>query len=73
MPNVMVALPNIGGASVQHRRVSLTPTTRCRAETLPRRETHWNFQGCPKLANRSQLLVREVRHIMRICGEHIAA
>jgi len=25
--------------------------------TLPRRETRWNLQGCPKLANRSQPLV----------------
>ena len=28
MPNVMAALPNIGGASVQRRKVWLTPTTR---------------------------------------------
>jgi len=34
MPNVMVALP-----SVQHRKVWLTPTTRCHAVTVPRRET----------------------------------
>jgi len=26
----------------------------CRAVTLPRRETRWNLQGCPKLPNRSQ-------------------
>jgi len=26
----------------------------CRAVTLPRRESRWNLQGCPKLANRSQ-------------------
>jgi len=39
MPNVMVALPNTGGPSVQHRKVWLTPATRCRAVTLPRRET----------------------------------
>jgi len=37
--------------------VWLTPTTRCRAVTLPRRETRWNLQGCPKLVNRSQPLV----------------
>ena len=30
----------------------------CRAVTLPRRKTRWNLQGCPKLANRSQPLVR---------------
>jgi len=29
----------------------------CRAVTLPRRETRWNLQGWPKLANRSQPLV----------------
>jgi len=29
----------------------------CRAVTLPRRETSWNLQRCPKLVNRSQLLV----------------
>jgi len=27
------------------------------AVTLPRRETHWNLQGCPKLPDRSQPLV----------------
>ena len=29
----------------------------CRAVTLPRRESRWNLQGCPKLVNRSQPLV----------------
>ena len=29
----------------------------CRAVTLPRSETRWNLQGCPKLVNRSQPLV----------------
>jgi len=29
----------------------------CRAVMLPRRETCWNVQGCPKLPNRSQPLV----------------
>jgi len=33
------------------------PPLEYRAITLPRRETRWNLQGCPKLANRSQLLV----------------
>jgi len=51
----MVVLPNTGGAlcSTPHplfnAAVSLTPTTRCRAVTLPRRETLWNLQGCLKL------------------------
>jgi len=33
------------------------PLLDCRAVMLPRHETRWNLQGCPKLANRSQLLV----------------
>jgi len=55
MPNVMVALHNIDGALCSTPQ-SLTPTTRCHAVTLPRCETHWNMQGCPKLTNRSQPL-----------------
>ena len=59
MPNMMVALPNIGGAFCSTPQ-SLTPTTRCRAVMLRRRETHWNLQGCPKLPNRSQPLVEDI-------------
>jgi len=33
------------------------PLLECRAVTLPRCETCWNLQGCPKLASRSQPLV----------------
>jgi len=32
------------------------PLLECRAVTLPRHESGWNLQGCPKLANRSQPL-----------------
>jgi len=45
MPDVMAALPNIG------------QLLECRTVSLPRRETRWNLQGCPKLVNRSQPLV----------------
>jgi len=34
-----VALPNIGGASIQRRKVWLTPTITFRAVTLPRRQS----------------------------------
>ena len=34
------------------------PLLECREVTRPRRKTSWNLQGCPKLANRSQPLVR---------------
>jgi len=37
--------------------VWLTASTRCRAVTLPRRETRWNLQGCPKVPDWSQPLV----------------
>ena len=43
--------------SVQRRKVWLTPTTRCRAVTLPRHETRWNLQGCLKLPDGSQPLM----------------
>jgi len=33
------------------------PLLECRAVMLPRRKSHWNWKGCPKLANRSQPLV----------------
>ena len=33
------------------------PLLECRAVTLPRRETRWNLQGCPKLTKRYQPLV----------------
>jgi len=33
------------------------PALKCRAVTLPRRETRWNLQGCPKLANTYQPIV----------------
>ena len=59
MPNVMVALPNIGGALCSTPQ-SLADTTRCRAVTLPRCETHYNLQGCLKLPDRSKLKWAEV-------------
>ena len=36
---------------------SWRPVLEYRAVTLPRRETRWNLQVCPKLTNRSQPLV----------------
>jgi len=51
MPNVMDALQNISGTLYS------TPLLECRAVTLPRCETRWNLQGCPKLPDRSQPLV----------------
>jgi len=33
------------------------PILECRAVMLPRRETRWNLQGCPKLTKRSRPVV----------------
>ena len=55
MPNVMVALPNIGGTLCSTPQFAWRPLLECRAVTLPRRESRWNLQGCPKLANISAI------------------
>jgi len=57
MPNVMAALPTTGGALCWTPQFGWRPLLACRPVTLPTRETRWNLQGCPKLANRSQSLV----------------
>jgi len=58
MPNVTAALPNIGCALCSMPpKFGWRPLLECRAVTLPRCETRWNLQGCPKLANRSQPLM----------------
>jgi len=47
------------------------PLLECRAVTLPRRETRWNLQGCPKLVNRSQPLVgRSSPYCEHICRRY---
>jgi len=44
------------------------PTSTCRAVTLPRRDTGWNLQGCPKIPDRSQPLVgRSSPYCVDIC------
>ena len=57
MPNVMAALPNIGGALCSTPQFGWRPLLQCRAVTLPRSETRWNLQGCTKIPDRSQPLV----------------
>ena len=57
MPNVMAALPNIGGALCSTLQFGWRRLLECHAVTLPRRETRWNYLGRPKLTKRSQPLV----------------
>ena len=48
MPNVMAALPNIGGASVQCRKVWLTPTTRVPCSNATKTGNPLKFAGVPQ-------------------------
>ena len=48
MPNVIAALPNISGVLCSTPQFGWRPLLECRAVTLPRRETRWNYLGCPK-------------------------
>ena len=57
VPNVMAALPNIGGALCSTPQFGWRPLLDCRAVTLPRHETCWNYLGYPKLTKGSQPLV----------------
>jgi len=48
MPNVMAAVPNIGGALCWTPQFGWRPLLECRAVTMLRRQTRWNYQGVPK-------------------------
>ena len=48
MPNVMAALPNIGGASVQRRKISMTPTTRAPCSNAAKTRNPLKFAGVPQ-------------------------
>jgi len=72
MPNVRAALPNIGGALCQRRKVWLTPTTiEYRAVTMPRHEIRRNLLGSPKLANISAASGPKFIIIVRTCGKYM--
>jgi len=48
MPNVMAALPNIGGAFVQRRKVWLTPTTRVPRSNAAKTRNPLKFTEVPQ-------------------------
>ena len=80
MPNVMAALPNIGGVSVQRRKVWLTPTTTVPCSNAAKTRNPLKFKGVPKLANRSQPLVgqsspygAQMAHFWRFFGSRISS
>jgi len=48
MPNVMAALPNIGGPSVQHCKVWLTPNTRVLCSNAAKMRNPLKLAGVPQ-------------------------
>jgi len=48
MPNVMAALPNIGGASVQGRKLWLAPTTRVPCSNAAKTRNPLKLVGVPQ-------------------------
>jgi len=48
MPNVIAALPNIGGASAQRHKVWLTPTTRVRCSNAAKTRNRLKLAGVPQ-------------------------
>ena len=46
------------------------PLLECRAVTLPRRETRWISEGCPKLQNRCQPLVGRSPYYQHMWGRY---
>jgi len=50
MPNVMAALPNIGGPSVQCCKVWLTPTTRVPCSNATKTRNQLKFAGVPQIS-----------------------
>jgi len=69
MPNVMAALPNTGGAPVQRRKVSLTPTTRVPCSNAAKTRNPLKLAGVPQT---NETICAEVHHIVRTCGGDIA-
>jgi len=48
MPNVMAALPKLGGPSVQRRKLWLTPTTGVLCSNAAKRRNPLKLAGVPK-------------------------
>ena len=76
MPNVMVALPNIGAPCVQRRKVWLTPTTRVPCSNAAKTRKPLKSAGVPQTTGPIFIdLSRwwaEVHHIVGTCGGDIA-
>jgi len=52
MPNVMAAVPNIGGASVQRHKIWLTPSTRVPCSNAAKAAKPLKLPGVPQINER---------------------
>ena len=68
MPNVMVALPNIGGASVQRRKVWLTPTTSVPCSNAAKTRKPLKLEGVPQTRQQISAVSRPK---FTILSEHV--
>jgi len=72
MPNVMAALPNIGGAPpFQHRNVWLTPTTGVPCSNAAKTRNPLKLAGVPQTTG--PISAADVHHIVKTSGGDIAA
>jgi len=71
MPNVMAALPNIGGALCSTRKVWLTPTTRVPLSNAAKTRNRLKFAGVPQ--TNETISAASVQHNMGTCRGDIAA
>ena len=70
VPNVMAALPNIGGACVQHRKVWLRPPTRESCSNAAKTRNPLKLAGLPQTNERSQpLVVRSLPYCKNAWGD----
>jgi len=69
MPNVISALPNIGGALCSmSQSLADARYTRVACSNAVKTRKPLKFAGVPQTSERSQPLVGQVRHIVRTCG-----
>jgi len=74
MPNVMAALPNIGGALCSMPQSWLMPTTTVPCSKAAKMRNPLKFAGVPQTTRPiSAAIMAQVHHIMGTCGGDIAA
>jgi len=74
MPNVMAALPNIGGAFCSMPQFGSTPTTRVPCSNAAKMRNPLKFAGVPQTRQQISTASRpNFHHIVRTCGGDIAA